>query len=83
MSTETIKDHQGTLTKWQITMIFNFIHIEDDDFINVIIHSSGVCPVIIRFGNVKPVGEFKGLVPLTTKNGPVPKIGHFLSLTEL
>ena len=24
---------------------------------------------------------FKGLVPLTTKTGPVPKIGHFLSLT--
>ena len=59
LSTETIKDYQGTLTKWQITIIFSFIHIGDDNFINVIIHGSGDCPVIFRFRNVKPVGEFK------------------------
>ena len=46
-------------TKRQITIIVNYIHKGDDDFINVIIHCSGVFPVIFRFRNVKPVGEFK------------------------
>ena len=40
-------------------------------FINVIIHVSGVCPVIFRFRNVKPVWEFKLVAPIFQKKWTV------------